>query len=214
MKRQDLIKKKLPDAPGVYFFLGRPSKRDLGLGSRKPESGDRAGKILYIGRATSLRSRVRSYFDARLADTRGPAIVVMVEEARGVRYEQTDSVLEALILEANLIKKHQPKYNTKEKSDKSFNYIVITKEDFPRVLLMRERELLLKTKNYKLITSIGPFPHGSVLREALKIVRKIFPFRDKCTPYGSPYGSQTSIGSKRGCFNRQIGLCPGVCTGR
>lgn len=186
MLSHDLKKSKLPDAPGVYMFMG---------------SG---GKILYVGKATSLRSRVRSYFANDLLHTRGKHIVDMVTMAKSVRFETSDSVLEALILEASLIKKHQPIYNTREKDDKSWNYVVITKEEYPRVLLLRERELSLADTNgngeYKY--RFGPFIEGGSLREALVIVRKIFPFRDNCIP-----------NSGKPCFNRQIGLCPGVCTG-
>lgn len=173
---------RLPDRPGVYIFRG-PSRA-----------------VLYIGKATSLRSRVASYFRRDLIATRGPILVGMVETAKSVDFIETDSVLEALILEAALIKKHQPIYNTKEKDNKSFNYVVITKENFPRVITMRGREL--DTKSNEIKYSFGPFPQGSVLREALAIVRKIFPFRDKCKP-----------NSGKPCFNAQIGLCPGVCSG-
>jgi len=184
MKQVDVKKTQLPDTPGIYFFLG--PKRE----------------ILYIGKATSLKSRVRSYFNSDITESRGPAIARMLDEAYTVAFEKTDSVLEALILEAIQIKKHQPPYNTKEKSDKSFNYVIITDEEFPRVLLMREKELH-QNKEMKVLDSFGPFPQGAQLREALKIVRKIFPFRDgKCTPDQS-----------KPCFNRQIGLCPGTCTG-
>ncbi|KKR46063.1 MAG: UvrABC system protein C [Parcubacteria group bacterium GW2011_GWC1_40_13] len=117
--------KKLPDAAGVYLFK-------------------KGKEILYIGKATSLRDRVRSYFSADLANTRGQFIVDMVGKAEKIDYFKTDSVLEAIILESNLIKKYQPKYNTKEKDDKSYNYVIITKEDFPRVLLIRGRELEAK----------------------------------------------------------------------
>lgn len=174
--------KKLPDTPGVYFFRGE--KR----------------KILYIGKATSLRSRMTSYFRRDLMETRGPIIVGMVEAAQSVDFVATDSVLEALILEAALIKKHQPPYNTKEKSDKSFNYVVITDEEYPRILIMRGRHLETESPSGHIF---GPFPQGSVLREALAITRKIFPFRDKCVP-----------NSGKPCFNAQIGLCPGVCAGK
>ncbi|MDO8620061.1 MAG: GIY-YIG nuclease family protein [bacterium] len=182
-----LQKKKLPDSPGVYFFLGRNKK------------------LLYIGRATSLRSRVRSYFDGRLHETRGPWVEKMVGEAKSIDFKKTDSVLEAILLEADLIKKFQPPYNTREKDDKSFNCVVITDEAFPRVLVVRHREidsLTLKIKNCKLKITYGPFTSGSDLRGALKIIRKIFPYRDTCEP-----------NQRRPCFNRQIGLCPGVCDG-
>lgn len=176
------LTKKLPDTPGVYIFRGA------------------ARTILYIGKATSLKTRVASYFRRDLMETRGPIIANMVEAAKTVDTITTDSVLEALILEAHLIKKHQPPYNTKEKDNKSFNYVVITNEEYPRVMTMRGRELDSRMDEVKY--SFGPFPQGSVLREALTLVRKIFPFRDKCTP-----------NSGKPCFNAQIGLCPGVCTG-
>lgn len=184
MKIKDIKKRKLPDSPGVYFFTGE------------------RGKILYIGKASSLRDRVKSYFSRDVERSRGPLISKMVLEAKDITYEKADSVLEALILEVNLIKKHQPIYNTKEKSDKSFNYVVIAKEDFPRVMLIRGRELEQNNavKDAKYV--FGPFPHGVIFKEAMRIVRKLFPFRDKCKP-----------GSGKSCFNRQIGLCPGVCSG-
>lgn len=123
MTSQELQKLNLPDNPGVYFFM-------------------KGKEILYIGKATSLKNRVQSYFSSDIAETRGPRIVKMLQEATSVRVEKTDSVLEALILEAVLIKKYQPMYNAKEKSDTSFNYVVITDEVFPRVFTLRERELL------------------------------------------------------------------------
>ena len=151
MQSQGIKKLKIPDNPGVYFFI--------------------AGKeILYIGKATSLKDRVKSYFGKDIMDTRGPLILDMVFKATDIKWQETDSVLEALILEANLIKKHQPIYNTKEKSDKSFNYVCITKGK--KIALVRGR--MLQKHSYASI--FGPFPSGSQLREALKIIRKIFPF--------------------------------------
>ncbi|MDP3725691.1 MAG: GIY-YIG nuclease family protein, partial [bacterium] len=192
--------KKLPNSPGVYFFLGL----------RK--------KILYIGRATSLKDRVKSYFNNHIVESRGPLIEKMLIETKDVDCVKTDSVLEAIILEAHLIKKHQPKYNAKEKSDKSFNYVVITDEEYPRVLLVRGKDL--KAKSYQLKAQFGPFPQASVLREALKIIRKIFSFRDTCVPIQHSHILKNvrmllRRGKKetRPCFNRQIGLCPGVCVG-
>jgi len=191
MKVQDLKKLNTPNSAGIYKFLA-PRR-----------------KILYIGKAINLKSRTKSYFDKDIAKTRGAHIQKMVEEAKTIEYIRTDSILEAILLEVQLIKKYQPPYNTKEKDDKSFNYVIITREDFPRVLLMRGKELFghkasrkLKTDSYKPQTIYGPFPSGIVLKDALKIIRKILPFRDKCLP-----------DSKKPCFNRQIGLCPGVCTG-
>jgi excinuclease UvrABC nuclease subunit len=197
--------KKLPDTPGVYFFT-------------------RGREILYIGKATSLRDRVRSYFSfTGVEASRGGRIMQMLALATGIRYQQTDSVLEALLLESALIKKHQPKYNAREKDDKSYWFVVITDEEFPRVLMVRGKDLLQEeensdrfthllmgslprrqagdtTQNFPLLSAYGPFPNSSELREALRLIRKILPFRDKCKPLA---------GEK--CFNAQIGLCPGVC---
>jgi len=155
MKIKDLKKNNLPDKPGVYFF--------------------KKGKdILYIGKATSLKSRLRSYFAKDLINTRGPMILDMVTLADNIAWQEADSVLEALIAEANLIKKYQPKYNTKEKDNKSFNYVCLTKEKLPRVLIERER--LLEKEKYQVV--YGPFPKGAELKEALRIIRRIFPFLD------------------------------------
>ncbi len=192
MKQEKLKILKLPDAPGVYRFV------------------DIKGTILYIGKATSLRDRVRSYFANDLLHTRGKHIVDMVTLAHSVKHTTTDSALEALILEAALIKENQPIYNTREKDNKSFNYVVFTKELFPRVLVIRERNMLsgVGSTESSYTQAFGPFPQGSSLEEALKIIRRIFPFRDKCIPAQSDESN-----SFKPCFNRQIGLCPGVCSG-
>jgi excinuclease ABC subunit C len=155
MQISDFKKTRLPDKPGVYFFK-------------------RGKEILYIGKATSLKDRVKSYFGRDLIETRGPIIVDMVFHAEKIEYKATDSVLEALILEANLIKKHQPKYNTKEKSDKSFNFVCITKEELPKVVIVRGKNVQPSV----LKRVYGPYTSGSQLREAVKIIRRIFPFLD------------------------------------
>lgn len=209
MQISDLKKAKLPDLPGVYFFMNKK-------------------RILYIGKATSLKDRVRSYFSNDLIKSRGMLLVDMIAQADSVRFQKTDSVLEAFMLENELIKKHQPRYNTKEKDDKSFNYVVITKEDFPRVLVMRGRNIEMENMRKNITGSksskksdasnasneyseiFGPYPFGTELCEALKLVRKIFPYRDTCTPL-----TKSPKGALRGkpCFNATIGLCPGVCSG-
>ncbi len=187
-------KNTLPELPGVYFFL------------------DDKKELLYIGKATSLRDRVKSYFSRDISATRGPKIGLMLDLARFIAYARTDSVLEALILETNLIKTHQPSHNTDAKDDKSYNSVVITDEKFPRVLIVRGRDILQsqKKKEYKYV--FGPFPSGGGLREAMKIVRKLFPFRDKCIPYEEL--SLIRRAKSKACFSAQIGLCPGVCTGK
>ena len=211
MKSQDLKKLNMPDVPGVYFFMGpgvipasEPESMKNTNGSRI-KSGmtqTRGNTILYIGKATSLRDRVKSYFSNDLIETRGPLIVDMVFKAGTLKWQETDSVLEALILEANLIKKHQPYYNTKEKDDKSWNYVCITDEVFPKVLLIRGKDIdleNLKTKNYRLKTVFGPYTSGGQLKEALKIVRRIFPFVDASSAKKDNY-----------TFYRQLGLTPEV----
>ncbi|MFA7252518.1 MAG: hypothetical protein WC027_01550 [Candidatus Paceibacterota bacterium] len=180
MNSQYIKKVKLPDTPGVYFF--------------------KKGKtVLYIGKATSLRDRVKSYFSNDLIATRGPLLVDLIFQATKIDFIKTNSVLEALILENNLIKKYQPRYNTKEKDDKSYNYVVITKEEYPRVLIVRGKEIQLGLP-YKIRSQFGPYPNGKQLKQALNLIRKIFPFRDRC-----------ALNQDKPCFNYQIGLCPGTC---
>ncbi len=191
MIRQDLEQFGLPESPGVYFFR------------------DKDDKILYIGKATILRDRVRSYFALDLIKTRGPHMVNMVFKADKVTFEPTDSVLEALILEANLIKKYQPRYNRDLKDDKSFNCVVITEEDYPRILLVRQRDVhhdrsmvtlpRSEGKEVKYDAVFGPYPNALSIREALSIIRRIFPFRDRA-----------SAMKDKEHFYRQIGLAPDV----
>lgn len=190
MNSQQLKKLNLPDTPGCYFFR-------------------KGSEILYIGKATSLRSRVASYFASDLIKTRGAHIVDMVFRADTVTWQETDSVLEALILEAELIKKHKPYYNTKEKDDKSFLCVGITDEPFPLVLTIRKRDIdfknktfvskYLKTKDNRLKTVFGPFTSGLALKDALRIIRRIFPFQDL-----------SSVKKDNNEFYRQIGLAPGI----
>lgn len=180
-----------PDNPGVYIFLGKKNTR------------------LYIGKATSIKSRVQSYFAKNIDVIRSPLIQKMVFEAHAITYIETPSVLEGLILEANLIKQFQPHYNIKEKDNKSWNYIVITKEEFPRIELIRGHDLALIEKHAeKYIRIFGPYTSGLSLKEALRLIRQIFPFRDACTPF-----TEQKKKVVRKCFNAQIGLCPGVCSG-
>lgn len=169
----------IPNSPGVYFFK-------------------QGNDILYIGKATNLNQRTRSYFNPQLMETRGPLIVKMVDDATNIEWRETDSALEALLLESSLIKKHQPPYNSREKDDKSYNYVVITDEHFPRVFSVRKRQLdILRGRKEKLLHVFGPFPQGQLLREALNIIRKIFPF----------YGKK-GRGSYANEFYQQLGLEP------
>ncbi|MFA6515241.1 MAG: GIY-YIG nuclease family protein [Candidatus Paceibacterota bacterium] len=174
MNSQEFKKIKLPKKPGVYFFY-------------------KGKEIIYIGKATSLRDRVKSYFGKDLIVTRGSLLFDMVTQSTSIKWKETDSVLEALILEANLIKKYQPKYNTKEKDNKSFNYVCITNEELPKVLVVRGRNL--NKEKYQSV--FGPFPNGMQLKEAMKIIRPIFPYID----------DQSSKRNNKE-FYKQLGLIP------
>lgn len=189
MTKDQLLKKKIPDTPGVYFFLG----------ARK--------QILYIGKATSLRNRVRSYFADDIKEKRSELIERMVSEARTLEWTQTDSVLEALIVETNLIRTHKPLYNTRSKDDKSYNHLIITNEEFPRVLVVRAKDITERFEPTDIKYEFGPFPSGQLFREALKIVRRLFKFYDTKEPLGL---EKTKLAKGRVDFNRQIGLYPGA----
>lgn len=175
MNLKDTVKE-FPLSPGVYIW------------------SDKENKPLYVGRATSLRRRVLQYFRKDI----DPRIGEMVSLAHTIKYHPTDTVLESVILEANLIKKYWPKYNIQEKDDKSFIFLVIPKTDFPKPFMVRGREL----KNFPVPANrvFGPYQTNTSLRTVLKIVRRIFPY-STCTFTG------------RACFDYQIGLCPGVCVG-
>lgn len=190
MEAITLKQSKLPDNPGVYFFLGKNKK------------------ILYIGKATSLKNRVRSYFTNDIKEKRSELIEKMVYEAISVDFTETDSVLEALILETNLIRTHKPHFNTKSKDDKSYNHLVITNEEWPRVLVVRGRDLNQLFDEKEIKYEFGPFTSGSLFREALKIVRKLFQYYDTKAPVGT---EKTKMARGKIDFNRQIGLYPEIC---
>ena len=191
MKRNDLLIVNVPDMPGVYLF-------------KKGRS------VLYVGKATSLRDRVRSYFDDDLIATRGPRVVDMVTRATRVVFETTPTVLEALVREAALIRTYQPKANVEGKDDKSFLYAVITDEEIPRVLAVRGKDIDFKNKKMRppftgnLRSFYGPFPSGTQLREGLRLIRRIFPFFDTLKPVGTKSKQQAAKIE----FNRQIGQYP------
>ncbi|HEY0010560.1 MAG TPA: UvrB/UvrC motif-containing protein [Candidatus Paceibacterota bacterium] len=207
MQRSDLKTLDLPDCPGVYLFT---------------KGKGRGKQVLYVGKATSLRDRVRSYFDDDLIATRGPRLVDVVTQADGVMHETTPTVLEALVREAALIREHSPKGNAMGKDDKTFLYAVITDEVVPRVLAIRGKELDWKRKcilgapEVPFKDAYGPFTSGYQLREALRLIRRIFPFFDTPRPIllDSPTGIGRNVdgGNKhlraKVEFNRQIGQYP------
>lgn len=178
-KRNSMLNflKKIPETPGIYIFKNAKNE------------------VLYIGKAANLKRRVTSYF-SRSHDSR---IEKLISEIKKAEFRKTDSAIEALILESQLIKKYDPIYNIREKDDKSFLYVEITKEKFPRVLLVRGKELNPITSS----SLYGPFISASSIREALRILRKIFPWS---------FHLPENVGkAKRPCLDYQIGLCPGVC---
>ncbi|KKT18562.1 MAG: Excinuclease ABC, C subunit [Parcubacteria group bacterium GW2011_GWB1_43_8] len=170
----------MPDKPGVYLFLGDKEE------------------ILYVGRATNLKKRVASYFRNPPAGG-DPRIKEMVGLAVKMKHYVTETVLESFILEANLIKKYWPKYNIREKDDRSFVYIVIAKADYPKPIIARGKDLEKFPSGSAGI--FGPYKSLRIAGEILKIARRIFPY-SICKP-----------DQGKSCFHYQIGLCPGICIG-
>ena len=196
MQRSELSKFDLPDVPGVYLFT---------------HGKGRSKKVLYVGKATSLRDRVRSYFDDDLIATRGPRVVDMVARADGLMHETTPTVLEALVREAALIRHYDPPANSMGKDDKTFLYAVITEEEIPRVLVIRGGEIdfeNMQTGGAKLKAIHGPFTSGYQLREALRLIRRIFPFYDTPRPVSELSSTRHKHTNAKIEFNRQIGHYP------
>lgn len=169
---------RLPDHPGVYIMR------------------DAQGEIIYVGKAASLKKRVRSYFRGQ----HPPRTQVMVEKIADIEYILTDNEVEALILECNLIKEHRPRYNVSLKDDKSYPYIKITlQEQFPRLQITRS--LVRDGSRY-----FGPYTNVGALRETLKILRSLFPVRT-CRETPLQFRS-------RPCLNAHINRCLAPCSGR
>ena len=145
----------IPKSPGVYFFL------------------DKKGDIIYIGKAKILRNRVRSYFNK--PNGKDAKTQVMVKNITDMEWLVSGSEVEALLTEANLIKEHRPRYNVFLKDDKTFPYIRITNEPYPRVEIIRQKNLTRDDHNY-----FGPYTDAGHLREILRVIHKIFPLRT-CT---------------------------------
>jgi excinuclease ABC subunit C len=174
------ILRQLPTSPGVYLMKGP------------------GGRVLYVGKADSLRSRVRSYFGSKTGvDSR---IVRMTQEIEDVDYIVTDTISEAFLLEGNLIKEHRPRFNIRLRDDKSYPFVQITLgEDFPRIV--RTRKLVRDGSRY-----FGPYASASSVDETLKLLRKIFPFRT-CN-LDIPEGKRVL---ERPCLLYYINRCQGPC---
>ena len=167
----------IPADPGVYLMR------------------DRLGEILYIGKAKKLRTRVRSYF--RESQAHSPHIALMVQQIAEIEFIVTDTEGEALALEANLIKQHQPRFNILLKDDKKYPYVCITwSENYPRIFITRKRRLgSAKDRFY------GPYVDSRLLSQTLQLIKRVFPLRQRPKP----------LFKDRPCLNYDIGRCPGVC---
>ena len=174
--------KKLPGEPGVYLMK------------------DENDKIIYVGKAISLKNRVRQYFQS--SKNHSSKVKSMVKNIKSFEYIITDSELEALILECNLIKKYRPKYNVLLRDDKTYPYIKVTvNEDYPRVLKVR-RVLKDKAKYF------GPYTNVEAVNDTLDVIRNIYPIRT-CN-----IDIDRAIKNKmRPCLNYHIRRCVGPCTG-
>lgn len=160
------------------------------------------GAVLYIGKAKSLRNRVKSYYAKDHG--RGPRIDLMVQTARAIKTIETDSEIEALLFEAELIKKIKPKFNVSLKDDKSFLIIDFTQDKYPRLDLVRLKEKEFGGRSMR--SSYGPYPSGDLLKKSLKYLRKLFPFRD-CSD--NKYRTYQKRG--RPCLYGDLNLCLGPC---
>lgn len=172
-----------PKSPGVYRFLGKENE------------------ILYIGKAKNLKNRLGQYL---LREGLSRVLIAqMMPLVTSCDWTKTESEIEAVILEAELIRKLKPKYNIRLKDDKSFLVIKITREDYPKVEFDRIKNVDFKSKDYEVF---GPYPTGDVVRRSLKYLRKIFPFYD-C--------SKTKLNlfkkKNRTCLYGDLRVCPGIC---
>ncbi len=168
----------LPDKPGVYLMR------------------DARGEVIYVGKAVNLANRVRSYFHASAQEH--PKTRRLVAEIADIEWILTDSEVEALILEANLIKRYRPRFNVRLKDDKRYPYLKVTAEPFPRVLITRRMEQ--DGGRY-----FGPYTSTRALRETLDLLRRLFPYRT-CARDITGHDA-------RPCLYFDLKLCPGPCIG-
>ncbi|QCH13991.1 excinuclease ABC subunit UvrC [Synechococcus sp. CB0101] len=171
--------KEVPAEPGCYLMR------------------DAEDRILYIGKAKVLRNRVRSYFQSGSGHGHSPRIALMVRQVCEIEFIVTDSEAEALALEANLIKNHQPHFNVLLKDDKKYPYLCITwSEAYPRIFITRRRRFRSPLDRF-----YGPYVDVGLLRRTLGLVKRVFPLRQRPQP----------LHKDRTCLNYDIGRCPGVC---
>jgi excinuclease ABC subunit C len=173
--------KKLPDKPGVYIMK------------------DKKDEIIYVGKAISLKKRVRQYFQS--GKNNPPKVNAMIKHIDEFEYIIVDNEVESLILEANLIKKHKPKYNILLRDDKQYPYIKVTiNEKYPRV--MKTRQVIKDGAKY-----FGPYPSAYAVNDAIDILRNLYPIRTCNRNYGK------DLKKVRPCLNFHMGRCIGPCQG-
>ena len=172
--------KTIPENPGVYQHL------------------DADGKVIYVGKARNLQRRVSSYFSHY--EDKSPKIKMLVRSVCDIRVTVVATEVDALLLENSLIKRYQPRYNSMLKDDKSYPYLCITDEEYPRLLYTRRHNDPSRKSEVK-GQYFGPYPNGRILRELQDIIRQLFQYRT-CTHMG-----------KRPCMKHQIGLCGAPCAG-
>ncbi len=180
--------RKLPNSPGVYIMH------------------DADDTIIYVGKAVNLHNRVRSYF--RKIVGRGPQIDIMVKQIARFEYIVTDSELEALVLENNLIKEHSPKYNTMLKDDKTYPYIKVTMgEDYPRILFSRDMQNFTDKKKNDKAKYFGPYTSAAAVKDTIELMNKLYRLRtcNRKLP--------RDIGLERPCLNYHIKQCLAPCQG-
>ena len=177
----------LPKTPGVYFMR------------------DAAGRVIYIGKASNLRSRVGSYFKGQ--ERHDPKTQILVPKIRHIDYIACASEREALILEQRLIRRDKPQFNIMWRDDKSFPFVALTKEDFPRLYMTRER----KRKN---VAYYGPYPNASDVKQLLRWAwkAKVFPLRP-CR-YEFDVKHPIAYSKVRSCLYLHTGECPAPCVGK
>ena len=166
----------IPNGPGVYFFR------------------DKNRRILYIGKAANLKNRLKSYFDT---SPKNPRLQKMLETAKNVDWQKTDSEIEALILESQLIKKYRPPFNIMLRDDKQYFYTGFTNERFPKILISHQITTIYR--NIEVEIWVGPFTDGGTLKTVLRFLRRIFPY---CT---------CKQKHNNFCLNYHIGNCLGFC---
>ncbi len=158
---------------------------------------------MYVGKAKNIKNRLKSYYNKDHG--RGPRIDLMLDEANDIKIIETDSEIEAILLEAELINKLKPKYNVSLKDDKSFLAISFSNHDYPKLEMIRWRDKKIPEGNKK--NFYGPYPSGDLLKKSIRYLRKLFPFRD-CSD--SKY--QLYQKRNRTCLYGDLNLCLGPCT--